>query len=78
VTQESFPARFYMGYEDSGTKLTGEDRLLAGCNWGTPSGWDRQLNYQYMTDIGFAFVKAHSGSYATPLRWRHSLMFFGS
>lgn len=77
-SQEAFPLRLYTGYENSGTKLTGEDRLLAGFNWGNALGLDHQLNYQYMTDPDFEFVKAHSASYLIPLPWHHDLIFFGS
>ena len=78
LSQERFPVRLYTGYEDSGTKLTGEDRVLAGFNWGNAFGLDHQLNYQYMTDTDFEFVKAHSASYLIPLPWHHSLTLFGS
>ena len=77
-SQEQFPLRLYAGYEDSGTKLTGEDRVLAGFNWGNAFGLGHQLNYQYMTDTDFEFVQAHSGSYWVPLPWGHSLTVFGS
>ncbi|HUI05693.1 MAG TPA: ShlB/FhaC/HecB family hemolysin secretion/activation protein [Verrucomicrobiae bacterium] len=78
LPQERFPLRLYTGYEDSGTKLTGEERVLGGFNWGNAFGLGHQLNYQYMTDTDFEFVQAHSGSYLVPLPWRHSLTVFGS
>ncbi len=78
LSQERFPVRLYTGYEDSGTRLTGEDRFLAGFNWGNAFGLDHQLNYQYMTDTDFEFVQAHSASYWIPLPWHHSLTVFGS
>jgi len=78
LSREQLPLRLYTGYEDSGTKLTGEDRILAGFNWGNAFGLDHQLNYQYMTDTDFEFVQAHSGSYLIPLPWRHTLTVFGS
>jgi len=72
------PLRVYGGYEDSGTRFTGMDRLLAGFNWGNVFGVDHQLNYQYTTDTEFRFVKAHSVSYVAPLPWRHTLTLLGS
>ncbi len=76
--QEALPLRLYTGYENSGTKLTGEDRVLAGFNWGNAFGLDHQLNYQFMADPDLDFVKAHSASYLIPLPWHHDLTFFGS
>ncbi len=76
--REQIPVRVYAGYENSGTKFTGEDRLLTGFNWGNVFGLDQQLNYQYTTDTSFNLVKAHSASYVIPLPWRHNLTFFGS
>ena len=76
--QDRLPLRVYGGYEDTGTRFTGRDRLLAGFNWGNAFGVDHQLNYQYTTDTEFRFVKAHSVSYLAPLPWRHTLTLFGS
>src|SRR5438105_2276513 len=76
--EDRFPLRPYFGYENSGTRFTGEDRLLAGINWGNALWLDHQANYQYSTDIDFDLVKAHSASYVAPLPWRHTLMLYGS
>jgi len=72
------PFRPYFGYEDSGTRFTGEDRLLTGFNWGNAFGLDHQFNYQYATDTSFDLLRAHSASYLAPLPWRHTLMIYGS
>jgi hemolysin activation/secretion protein len=76
--QDRIPLRVYGGYENSGTKFTGTDRLLAGFNWGNAFGLDQQLNYQYTTDVDFHDISAHSASYSIPLPWRHVLSFFGA
>jgi hemolysin activation/secretion protein len=76
--EDRLPLRGYIGYEDSGTVATGEDRLLAGFNWGNAFGLDHQFNYQYATDVGFDLVRAHSASYIAPLPWRHVLTLFGA
>ncbi|MDB6122850.1 MAG: peptide transporter [Pedosphaera sp.] len=76
--RDQLPVRVYAGYEDSGTKFTGEDRLLAGFNWGNVFGLDHQLNYQYTTDTDFRLVKAHSISYVAPLPWHNTVTLFGS
>jgi hemolysin activation/secretion protein len=79
-TVDRFPARFYAGYEDSGNRETGFDRYLFGLNWGDAwdAGWGHQLNYQYTTSSDFSSLKAHSGSYVIPLKWHHTLTFFGN
>jgi hemolysin activation/secretion protein len=72
------PLRFFAGYEDSGTEATGDNRWLAGVNWGNAFGLDHQLNYQFtMADDTDDFY-AHSGSYVVPLPWRHTLTFYAA
>ena len=77
-TSELFPLRFYTGYEDSGTEMTDDNRLLAGVNWGNVFGLDGQLNYQYIGSPDFSSFQAHSASFTQPLPWRHILTLFGS
>jgi hemolysin activation/secretion protein len=76
--EDRFPVRPYFGYEDTGTRYTGPDRLLTGFNWGNAFGLDHQFNYQYSTDINFDLMRAHSASYIAPLPWRHTLIVYGS
>ncbi|NUN93766.1 MAG: ShlB/FhaC/HecB family hemolysin secretion/activation protein [Verrucomicrobiae bacterium] len=76
--KDRFPARFYTGYEDTGNDLTGDERWLAGFNWGDAFGLDQQLNYQFTTASDFKKLVGHSGSWIIPLPWRHRLTFFGS
>jgi hemolysin activation/secretion protein len=78
VVNDRIPVRPYLGYENSGTRFTGEDRFLAGFNWGNAFGLDQQLNYQFASDIDFHLVKANSASYIIPLPWRHTLVLYGS
>ncbi len=78
-TKDRFPARFYMGYEDSGNDLTGDERFLAGFN--LSYGYekiDHQLNYQYTGDGNLNKLNAHSGSYTAALPWRHRWTLYGS
>ena len=76
--EDRIPLRPYVGYENSGTRFTGVDRLLFGLNWGNAFGLDHQFNYQYSADDDFNLVSAHSASYIAPLPWRHTLMVYGS
>lgn len=79
-TNDRFPARFYLGYEDTGNAATGFDRYEAGLNWGDAFhlGLGQQLNYQYTTSGDGQSLRSHAGSYVIPLPWRHTLTFFGS
>ena len=76
--QDRIPVRVYVGYEDTGTRFTGEKRFITGLNWGNAFGLDHQFNYQYTADIDFDLVSAHSASYFIPLPWRHTFTVFGS
>ncbi len=77
-TQDRFPLRAYVGYEDSGNQFTGDDRILGGFNYGNLFGLGQQLSYQYTTAEDTNQFTAHSGTYIIPLPWRHQLTFFGS
>lgn len=75
---DRLPFRPYVGYEDSGTRFTGPDRLIGGFNWGNALFLDHQLNYQYTTDTHFDLIHAHSMSYVAPLPWRHTITLYGA
>jgi hemolysin activation/secretion protein len=75
---ERFPLRVFAGYDDSGTPVTGNERLTAGLTWGSVFGGDGQLNYQYTADPGLKWFRAHSASLIQPLPWRHTMTVFGS
>lgn len=76
--KDRLPVRFYAGYEDTGTDLTGDERWLTGVNWGNAFFLDHQMNYQFTAASDLTKFAAHSGSYVIPLPWRHTLSFFGS
>jgi len=72
--KDRFPVRIYLGYEDSGTALTGKDRVIGGFNWGNAVGLDEVWNYQYSADSAADWMRANSGSVTIPLPWRHTVM----
>lgn len=76
--RDRFPVRFFAGYEDTGNDTTGDERWIAGMNWGDAFFVDHQLSYQYTTSSDFDSLQAHSGVYLIPLPWRHKLNVFGS
>lgn len=80
-TEEIAPLTFYMGYEDSGTELLGQDRVIAGVNWGGPLffGTDSLVSYQFTSDLDDqADLRAHSGVWTSYLPWRHVLTVLGA
>ncbi len=78
-TQDRFPLRVYVGFEDSGNKYTGQDRAFAGFNYGNLFDLGQQFSYQYTQDPGdINKFTAHSATYIVPLPWQHQLTFFGS
>ncbi len=82
-TEDRFPFRFYVGYEDSGNDLTGDERAITGFNWGNVFGLGHQLSYQFTsssdlfnTGADIDNLRAHSISYLAPLPWHHTLLVF--
>jgi len=76
---EQRPFKVFAGYEDSGSRLADEDRVLAGFNWGKAFGLtDNQFGYQFIGNPGLDKLRAHSASYAFPLPWRNMIRVFGS
>lgn len=75
--KERYPLRGFIGYENTGSRFAGEDRLFAGFNWFNAFGLDHRLSYQYTTDTDFSLLHAHNVTYEIPLPWRHTLSFYG-
>jgi hemolysin activation/secretion protein len=68
-----YPLRIYGSFENTGSDSTGNDRFIAGFNWGDAFGLglDHQLGYQYTTDDEGRRFHAHGVTYTAPLPWRH-------
>lgn len=67
-----FPARAYMGYEDTGVPNLLLERVFAGATVGDVLGLDSLLSYQGTTDTDFYHLNAHSVFYQIPIDdlWR--------
>ena len=68
---ERRPWRVYGGYENSGAEAAGDNRYLAGFNWGNAFGLDHSLNYQFTTSGSLEELSAHAVSWEIPLHPRH-------
>jgi hemolysin activation/secretion protein len=75
---DRFPLRAFVGYEDSGNSLTGNNRWYSGINYGNLWGLDHQINYQWTFNNQLDQLSAHSASYIAPLPWRHVATVFGA
>ena len=73
--EERFPVRVYTGYEDSGLRVTGYDRLFYGFNWNNAFMHDHEIGYQFTTDLHFSKYWDHSGYWRIPLPNRDKLAF---
>jgi hemolysin activation/secretion protein len=76
-TQDRFPLRPYLDYENSGNQFTGEDRYEAGFNYGNLFGLGEQVSYQYTQNGDANRFFAHAGTFIAPLPWHHLLTIFG-
>lgn len=76
--KDRLPLRAYMGFEDSLTRLLESRMWYVGFNWGNAFQLDHQFNYQFSASTDFNRLNSHSLSYVIPLKWRHTLTFYGS
>jgi hemolysin activation/secretion protein len=83
---DRLPLRIYGGFDDSGSKSLGTNRLFAGFGYGNLFGLDHQIGYQFTASTDLLFDRrdipgrpdgprfaAHSLAYAIPLPWRDRL-----
>ncbi len=79
-TEDVRPFSVYTGYENSGNTLIGEDRFLAGFNWGGPLFLSNEttFSYQYVSDFDFDKLQGHSAVWSSYLPWKHHLTLLGA
>jgi len=75
VDERMFPVRFYSGYEDSGDRRTGYDRILFGFNWNNAFLQGHEIGYQFTGDEHFSRLLNHSAYWRIPLPNRDKLAF---
>lgn len=69
--------RVYSGFDNTGNDTTGNNRLYTGFNWGNAFWVDHILSYQFTCSPDYSRFWAHTGTYAIPLPWHHTLNVFG-
>jgi hemolysin activation/secretion protein len=87
-TADRFPLRAYVGFDNSGTPLTGRGRWNLGFNWGNALWLDQLFSYQFTSSNDFwtgqksgqrdANFLSHSVDWVIPLPWRHKIEIFGA
>jgi len=75
---EVFPIRAYAGYDDTGVRTLGIERLMAGFIYGNLFGYDGTLSYQYTADAYFSHLNAHAVTYTQPVNRDWSWSAYGS
>jgi hemolysin activation/secretion protein len=76
--KEERPWQFIAGANNTGTAITGWNRVTAGVNWGNAFGRGDMLGYNYSADPEFKYSSSHSLNYGTDLASGKSLTLFGS
>ena len=69
------PFRVFGGYENSGVDVVGEERWLAGFEWGDVFGLGHRMVYQATLGADIESFRAHALDYRVPLPWRHEIGF---
>lgn len=77
INEDRFPARFFVGGDNSGTRFTGRTRLYGGVTWGHFMGLDDLVHYQYTINPNLNKFQSHYGSYVSFLSWKHIASIYG-
>ena len=78
VTEDRFPARFYVGSDNTGYLLNNTCRLYGGFNWGDAFMIGDLLSYQYTAAPNFHDFQSHTANYTSFLPTKHILTVFGT
>jgi len=78
TVDDVFPVRGYVGYDDTGVRALGLERLSTGFTVGNVFGRGDIASYQYTTDSDFSRLHAHAATYTLPINRDYSFMTYGS
>jgi hemolysin activation/secretion protein len=77
--KDRFPIRPFVSYDNFGIQSLGYNRFSTGASlcdiW---TGFDQQLNYQFLSSGDFNSLISNSGAYVAALPWQHNLSIFGT
>ena len=75
--KDRFPFRIYGGFENTGNTILGEERFIAGFNWGHLLALDHELHYEFGAGRYLDRIMTHSAAYVAPLPSRHEFKLYG-
>jgi len=77
--KDRFPIRPFVTYDNFGIQSLGYNRFSTGLSvcdiW---TGFDQQLNYQFLSSVDFNALISNSGAYVAALPWQHNFSIFGT
>jgi len=77
--KDRLPIRPFVSYDNFGIQSLGYNRFSTGVSlcdiW---TGFDQQLNYQFLSSGDFNSLISNSGAYVMALPWQHNLTIFGA
>lgn len=77
--KDRFPIRPFVSYDNFGIQSLGYNRFSTGASlcdiW---TGFDQQLNYQFLSSGDFNALISNSGAYVAALPWQHNFSIFGT
>lgn len=76
--EEEDPFTAYVGFANTGVKLTGEEEWSFGFNWANPFRHEHMIGYHFATDLEWENLEAHSVFYQAFLPWQHTLRLIGA
>lgn len=76
--EEEDPFTAYVGFANTGVKLTGEEEWSFGFNWANPFRREHMIGYHFATDLEWEDLEAHSVFYQAFLPWQHTLRLIGA
>lgn len=78
TTRDRLPVRLFAGYNNTGSKSTSEDRVLAGIDWGNVFGTAYLASVQWTSDPAAEHSRAISGNLISDLPGGNTLTTFGA
>lgn len=78
TTKDVFPARGYVGYDDTGVQSLGLSRVYTGFILGNIFNADDTASYQYTSDSDFRKLHAHAATYTNPINRDYAFQTYGS